>query len=134
MDKVRITYLYDDSSEHTYKIELHKDSFISYLNEKQLVFKRPLRDLEATAIYSFLSQIRLPICRANDEEIHSIRIRPQIKNRLAIESKALNVNFLWDNSDEATFPLAYGYLKNLIDYIDAILPLEVIGVCRPTPE
>lgn len=134
MDKTRITYLYDDSPEHTYKIELNKDSFISYQNEKQLIFKRPLKDPEVTAIYRFLSQIRLPICCAKDEEIHSVRIRPQIKNRLAIESKTLNTNFLWDNSDEATFPLAYGYLRNLIDYIDAILPLEAIGVYRPIPE
>lgn len=132
--KTKIIYLLDNSPEYAYKLELSENSFISFADESRLIFKRPLNDSEIDAIYKFLGQIRLPINRAQDEGLNSMRIRPQIKNKLTMQSKTVNASFLWNNTDEASSPLAYGYLKNLTDYIEAILPLEAIGVSRSIPE
>lgn len=133
-NKTKICYLLDNSAEYSYRLELSEQSFISFSDKNRLIFKRPLKDSEIDAIYKFLGQIRLPINRAQDEGLNSIRLRPQIKNKLTIQSKTVNANLLWDNSDEASIPFAYGYLKNLTDYIEAILPLEAIGVSRSIPE
>lgn len=132
--KTKIIYLLDNSPEYIYKLELSEHSFISFSNESRLIFKRPLRDSELDAIYRLISQLRLPISKAQDEGLHLVKIRPHVENKLVIQSKTLNAEFLWDNSDEALLPLAYGYLKNLADYIEAILPLESIGVNRCIPE
>ena len=134
MNKTKVTYLCDNNSEYTYQMVLGEHSFISFSNESRLIFKRPLRNSELDVIYRLISQLRLPISKAQDEGLHLVKIKPHVENKLAIQSKTLNVEFLWDNSDEASLPMVYGHLKNLSDYIEAILPLESNGVSRYIPE
>ena len=132
--KTNVRYFLDASTEHVYELELSERSFISFFNESRLIFKRPIRESETEALYRFISQLRLPISKSVDQGLSSIKIRPNIQNKLLIESKTFSAQFLWDNSDEASLPILYGHLKNLSDYIEAILPLESIGVHRHIPE